>query len=63
MCKNFRILTLILLVTLEKLRDHPQDVKCKIIGENLDAVAKNSEYSDSYARILRWTMGLKNSIG
>jgi len=38
-------------------------IKHKIMGEDLDAVAKDSEYSAAYARILRFTMGLKNTIG
>ena len=38
-------------------------MKFKLAGENLNEVAKNSEYSVIYARILRFTMGLKSSIG
>jgi len=38
-------------------------IKCQTMGENLDAVAKDSEYSEAYARILRLTMSLKNSVG
>ena len=35
----------------------------ELAGESLIQVAKNSEYSSTYARILRFTMGLKNSVG
>jgi uncharacterized protein (DUF362 family) len=38
-------------------------IKCQTMGENLDNVAKDSEYSGTYAKILRFTMGLKNNIG
>ncbi len=38
-------------------------IKCKIAGESIEKVAKDSEYSAMYARILRFTMGLKNSAG
>ena len=38
-------------------------MKCKLIGEKLDEVAKHSEYSEAYARILRFTMGLKKTVG
>jgi uncharacterized protein (DUF362 family) len=35
----------------------------ELAGESLSQIAKNSEYSSTYARILRFTMGLKNSVG
>jgi uncharacterized protein (DUF362 family) len=38
-------------------------LKCRLRGESLGEVAKNSEYSEVYARILRFTMGLKSSVG
>jgi uncharacterized protein (DUF362 family) len=38
-------------------------MKFRIVGENLSGVAKNSEYSILYSRILRFTMGLKSTIG
>jgi uncharacterized protein (DUF362 family) len=38
-------------------------IKCQTMGENLDDVAMDSEYSGTYAKILRFTMGLKNNIG
>jgi uncharacterized protein (DUF362 family) len=38
-------------------------MKSKVIGEDLHEVAKDSEYSGIYAWILRFTMGLRKSVG
>jgi uncharacterized protein (DUF362 family) len=38
-------------------------MKYKLRGESLSEVAKDSEYSSIYARVLRFTMGLKSSVG
>jgi uncharacterized protein (DUF362 family) len=38
-------------------------MKFKLAGELLSEIAKKSEYSATYASILRFTMGLKRSIG
>ena len=38
-------------------------IKFRIAGENLDGIAKNSEYSVLYSKILRFTMGLKSTTG
>jgi uncharacterized protein (DUF362 family) len=38
-------------------------MKFKIVGENLSGIAKDSEYSVLYSKILRFTMGLKSTTG
>jgi len=38
-------------------------MKYNLKGESLSEVAKDSEYNGFYARILRFTMGLKNRVG